>query len=1157
MNKNIALMALTGILTLASCSQTPDTTDKTNPAVTLAANPTSLPKEGGPTTLTASASDNVAVTKVEFYRDGAKIGEDTTSPFTYVDTLAANATTSTKSYSYTAKAFDAAANSATSSAVAVTVAGTTPPPPPQGGDSAVVINVTSPANGATVDPAATQVAFNTSAALNNVKCTVDGVDVTATVSGNAGVCTVNLTGKTGLVAIKVSGTDANGKTAVGGTNVNIKTTPAVTITSPFKADQEIVPDASGKVNYDDAKFTNGAWRVLPQQIDSTSFKPVIYVRDVVGIDTTLPAGATRQEIWVSTTSDGPARLYLYDSQTGGTNAANVTLDSNLLDQGVLMYIVKRVYTASGSTTTSYPFIVDNSPTQSADPAISKGAVNSNLITNLGGTRDNNWARGTLNIYTSNTDLADKLGALPSGLDKITYYFVPAVDNNKITALPQSSDPQNPDVLQSRIAAIKKYATKKRVSEDKSSTGKWQTSYDSVAEGDTNPAGNIYYIYAVTTDQIGNEIDSTLFQKITFDNVGPSGASGLKDVSELPFASCDANKYISDWFQFSGSISDGGVGFGQNPGANASINLGTLNIPLNWDGAKGLYNSAIFDSNRIADGTYTTTTNLTDLLGNPGTFTNSTVIIDNTDPAVNWVSPAAGQLITSGTNVQVSTNIDTDSGAPLDTTRTRLFWNDYRPGTYRPGTYAGGTYPVEQANSTRTRALGYVGAPVEFANGKTTISSRGSRATWTALSPNAQQLVNPALPEANHNMNLVQLAVDCAGNASIATRTVNVNPNPTIKPAPLATQPGNPNLVDGMWHQDNLPTFGRWDVYANNQNPIYNTPVQQTLHRFSGTDSIYDISTASSQNPDGLFTADIAVNGTSSRAGSGAAIDEVNFYRQLDQNSWRQIVAWQTGKNLDGSPIAIQPGSPSLDSNYFYTTTGLRVDPTLYHNSGYGKEDAAQKSTLAAERGVEWLGQVDISTFTDPVLGAGGEGGVSSGFAAPWFNIEKTATSSAFYRLTANFKSQEHGASGLGAVVTDTLGLYSYTADRELSFTARNSTPADVLSKAHTAATSIPLQFTIGSWEKLTADAATNGYVLQGLVPGTANTWVDITATSYNPVTWSPTSVAAGTSVISAVYKVNLLTPSAQRYTQFRLRLGDAAPSDDTYYSDPFSLNITY
>ena len=107
----------------------PPVPDTTPPATSITA-PANGATVSGTTNVTASASDNVGVTKVEFYLDGALQSTDTTSPYAWSwnTTTASNA-----SHSLTTIAYDAAGNTGTSSAVNVTVnnvADTTPPTAP-------------------------------------------------------------------------------------------------------------------------------------------------------------------------------------------------------------------------------------------------------------------------------------------------------------------------------------------------------------------------------------------------------------------------------------------------------------------------------------------------------------------------------------------------------------------------------------------------------------------------------------------------------------------------------------------------------------------------------------------------------------------------------------------------------------------------------------------------------------------------------------------------------------------------------------------------------------------------------------------------------------------------------------------------------------------
>jgi hypothetical protein len=91
--------------------------DAVAPAVAVTA-PSAGTTVAGVVNLTASATDNVAVTNVEFYRDGILLGSDNTAPYT----LSWNTSTMTNgSSTLTAKAYDAAGNVATSSSVQVIV----------------------------------------------------------------------------------------------------------------------------------------------------------------------------------------------------------------------------------------------------------------------------------------------------------------------------------------------------------------------------------------------------------------------------------------------------------------------------------------------------------------------------------------------------------------------------------------------------------------------------------------------------------------------------------------------------------------------------------------------------------------------------------------------------------------------------------------------------------------------------------------------------------------------------------------------------------------------------------------------------------------------------------------------------------------------------
>ena len=111
--------------------------DTTAPTVAVSA-PASNSTVSGTVSVTASASDNVGVTKVEFYVNGALQAADTATPYLYswnTSALAAGA------YTLMAKAYDAAGNVGQSSNVVVNIVKDTTAP---------TVSLTAPGNGTTL-----------------------------------------------------------------------------------------------------------------------------------------------------------------------------------------------------------------------------------------------------------------------------------------------------------------------------------------------------------------------------------------------------------------------------------------------------------------------------------------------------------------------------------------------------------------------------------------------------------------------------------------------------------------------------------------------------------------------------------------------------------------------------------------------------------------------------------------------------------------------------------------------------------------------------------------------------------------------------------------------------------------------------------------------
>src|SRR5256885_2949986 len=127
-------------------SAPPPPADTTPPTVSITS-PANGETISGTVPVRASASDNVGVMGVQFFRDGTALGaEDTTAPYS----VSWNTTTvSDGSHTLTAVARDAAGNrSPVSAPVTVTVSNAPPPPPPD--TTPPTGSITSPSSGQTV-----------------------------------------------------------------------------------------------------------------------------------------------------------------------------------------------------------------------------------------------------------------------------------------------------------------------------------------------------------------------------------------------------------------------------------------------------------------------------------------------------------------------------------------------------------------------------------------------------------------------------------------------------------------------------------------------------------------------------------------------------------------------------------------------------------------------------------------------------------------------------------------------------------------------------------------------------------------------------------------------------------------------------------------------
>ena len=177
-----------------------------------------------PTMLTASATDNVAVTAVQFLVDGVVRGTDSSQPFTY---SWYSAVTDNGPHTIAARAFDMAGNSTLSAPITVTLANETVPP---------VVAITAPAAGATVANTVTVTATATdSSPIARLELYVDGAYKTTDYSAPYSFTWYSPAVANGPHAIAVKAIDTVGNTATSAVDVTVdndRIPPTVSITAP-------------------------------------------------------------------------------------------------------------------------------------------------------------------------------------------------------------------------------------------------------------------------------------------------------------------------------------------------------------------------------------------------------------------------------------------------------------------------------------------------------------------------------------------------------------------------------------------------------------------------------------------------------------------------------------------------------------------------------------------------------------------------------------------------------------------------------------------------------------------------------------------------------------------------------------------------------------
>ena len=205
--------------------------DTTPPTVSVTA-PANGTTVNGTVSVTANASDNVAVASVQFQIDGANAGAAVTAaPYSY-----SWSTTGVSNGSHTIKAGsrrDTSNNSTTSATVTVTVNNSDITPP--------TVSVTAPANGATVNGTVSVTAnASDNVAVAKVQFQIDGANAGAAVTAAPYSYSWSTTGvSNGSHTIKAIATDTSNNSTTSATvtvtvNNSDITPPTVSVTAPAK-----------------------------------------------------------------------------------------------------------------------------------------------------------------------------------------------------------------------------------------------------------------------------------------------------------------------------------------------------------------------------------------------------------------------------------------------------------------------------------------------------------------------------------------------------------------------------------------------------------------------------------------------------------------------------------------------------------------------------------------------------------------------------------------------------------------------------------------------------------------------------------------------------------------------------------------------------------
>ncbi|HYH01113.1 MAG TPA: LamG-like jellyroll fold domain-containing protein [Terriglobales bacterium] len=301
----------------------PPPTDTTPPSASVTA-PLNGATISGTTPLSATASDNVGVTGVQFLIDGASVGaEDTTAPYgiSWDSSTVANG-----SHTIAARARDAAGNQTTSAPISVSVANSAPPPPPMD-TTPPSVSITAPQNGATVSGTTTlSASASDNVGVTGVQFLIDGASIGAEdTTAPYGISWDSSTATNGFHVIAGRARDAAGnQTTSTAISVSVDNSapppppPTLGLVAAYAFNEAAgvsTVDASGVGN--NGTIFNATWNTAGRYGAALSFNGTngrVDIPDSASLD--LTSGMTL-EAWIRATTLTSWRTVLLKEQSGG------------------------------------------------------------------------------------------------------------------------------------------------------------------------------------------------------------------------------------------------------------------------------------------------------------------------------------------------------------------------------------------------------------------------------------------------------------------------------------------------------------------------------------------------------------------------------------------------------------------------------------------------------------------------------------------------------------------------------------------------------------------------------------------------------------------------------------------------------------------------